>query len=89
MQQNLLEKPLSFIVEDNYDLRKFMCENLAIRCNILHAKYGMESFLKATKEIPDLNISDVMIPEIDDIEMCNRLKSDEINQSYSHYFILM
>jgi response regulator RpfG family c-di-GMP phosphodiesterase len=76
-------------VEDNNDFRKFMCEDLAIRCNILHAKLWYGKLLKATKEIPDLNISDVMILELDDIEMCNRLKSDEINQSYSHYFIII
>ena len=70
------EKPIILIVEDNTDLRKYISGNLSGQYRILEAKNGKEGLDKAIESIPDLVISDLMMPEMDGVEMCDRLKKD-------------
>lgn len=72
------DKSLILIVEDNADLRKYICRTLERTYSIITAKNGKLGWEKAQESIPDLVISDVMMPEMDGMEMCKRLKSDEI-----------
>jgi len=71
------DKPVILIVEDNDDLRKYISRNLENRYSITLAENGKMGLDKAHKNIPDLVISDVMMPEMDGMEMCKRLKTDE------------
>ncbi|MEN2283756.1 two-component regulator propeller domain-containing protein [Algoriphagus sp. SE2] len=71
------KSPLILIVEDNDDLRKFLLDNLGSYFNLIEAKNGKEGVFLALKKIPDLIISDVMMPEMDGIELCHSLKTDE------------
>jgi signal transduction histidine kinase/ligand-binding sensor domain-containing protein/DNA-binding response OmpR family regulator len=64
------------IVEDNNDLRTYLAESLAPQFNVLEAPNGKQGIVSALHEIPDLIISDVMMPVADGIELCRRLKSD-------------
>ncbi len=64
------------IVEDNTDLRKYISGNLSRQYQILEAENGREGLNKAIESIPDLVISDLMMPEMDGVEMCDRLKKD-------------
>jgi signal transduction histidine kinase/DNA-binding response OmpR family regulator/streptogramin lyase len=68
--------PIVLIVEDNADLRKYISGNLSGRYQILEAENGREGLDKAIENIPDLVISDLMMPEMDGVEMCERLKKD-------------
>lgn len=64
------------IVEDNAELLSFLSETFARTYNVYTATNGVEA-LKITSEYPvDIVVSDVMMPEMDGIELCNRLKND-------------
>jgi signal transduction histidine kinase/DNA-binding response OmpR family regulator len=76
LEANSPNKPLLLIVEDNNDLRKFLGENLAGHYNVLLAENGKKGLDMATEKIPDLIVSDVMMPEMDGVEMCERIKSN-------------
>ncbi len=65
------------IVEDYGDLIKFIGESLPDEYEIIEAANGQEGLEKAKELIPDLIISDVMMPEMDGYELCERVKSGE------------
>jgi len=65
------------IVEDNEEVREFIRQSLVHRYHIIEAANGAEGLKLATERIPDLIVSDVMMPEMDGLELCRRLKTDE------------
>lgn len=70
------EKPAIVVVEDNQDLRTYIRQILEDGYDILTAEHGKAGFQLALEAIPDLVISDLMMPEMDGIELCNKLKKD-------------
>lgn len=69
--------PLILIVEDNADLRRYLRHNLNHEYCVIEAKDGREGIDKAIATIPDLIVSDVMMPLIDGFELCATIKKDE------------
>lgn len=69
--------PSILIVEDNADLRFYMHSILSDNYKIRHAEHGAIGFDHAIKKLPDLIITDVMMPEMDGYELCEKLKTDE------------
>ena len=70
------EKPFLLIIEDNHDVITYMESLLRKEYSIVVARDGQEGMDKAFDMIPDIIISDVMMPEKDGYEVCNTLKTD-------------
>lgn len=70
------EKPSVLIVEDSEDARIFLRGILQNEYRIKEAVDGEDGFSKAAEIMPSLIISDVMMPSIDGIEFCKRIKTD-------------
>ncbi|CAM1373253.1 hybrid sensor histidine kinase/response regulator transcription factor [Tenacibaculum xiamenense] len=74
------------LVEDDYDLRKYLHNVLIQDYIVFEAVNGNEGLKIALNEIPDIIITDVMMPELDGIEMCREIKK---NNLISHIPVLM
>lgn len=70
------QRPLLLIVEDNSDIRQYIEESLKEDYRILQACNGKEGKDLALDQMPDLIVSDIMMPEMDGIEMTKKLKED-------------
>ncbi len=66
------------IVEDNADMRTFIGESLQGGYRLVEAANGEEGFIKAQEYIPDLIITDVMMPRVDGYEMTRRIRQDQV-----------
>lgn len=64
------------VIDDNADIRSYVHGLLNADYSVIEAANGSEGIRKAMKYVPDLIISDVMMPGIDGIECCRRLKSE-------------
>jgi len=71
------ELDLILIVEDNDDMRSYIKSYLSPSYNIIEAANGKEGAEKAIELVPDLIVSDLMMPFVDGNEMTMRLKADE------------
>ncbi len=68
--------PTLLIVEDNQDLRRYMLESIQGNYQTLEAANGKEGLDKALQTIPDLILSDVMMPKMSGFDLCKTLKKD-------------
>ncbi len=71
------DAPVILIAEDNIDLYNYISKNLGDSYQILAAENGKKGLELAIENIPDLVISDLMMPVMDGMEMCRQLKTDE------------
>lgn len=70
------EHPLVLIVEDNAGLRNFLKTELARFYTIILAENGQEGLQKANEIVPDLIISDIVMPIMNGMELCKAIKTD-------------
>ncbi|MCC6288195.1 MAG: substrate-binding domain-containing protein [Chitinophagaceae bacterium] len=70
------EKETVLIVEDHNDLREFLSQRLSAEYNVITANDGAEGIKKLFDEMPDVVISDVMMPKTDGIALTKSLKDD-------------
>jgi signal transduction histidine kinase/ABC-type sugar transport system substrate-binding protein/CheY-like chemotaxis protein len=68
--------PTVMIIDDNDDLREYIKSLLRDHYHVLEASDGKRGLEVARENIPDLVISDIMMPVMDGLEFCNKLKSD-------------
>lgn len=71
------EKPLLLVVEDHEDLRRFIADALSTDYELMEAEHGEEGVNMALEYIPDLIISDIMMPVMDGLTLCTTLKKDK------------
>ncbi len=72
------DRPLLLLVEDNVDLLHYLVSILADRYQLLTAKDGQEGIDRALNQLPDMIITDVMMPRVNGLELCRRLKNDDL-----------
>jgi signal transduction histidine kinase/DNA-binding response OmpR family regulator/streptogramin lyase len=68
--------PIALIVEDNHDVRAFIRDHFEQDFRVLEAPDGREGLRMTRRYPPDLVISDIMMPEMDGIQMCQAIKED-------------
>ncbi len=71
------DTPIILVVEDNAEIRKFIKSVLEPDYSILEAENGAIGWQKALDSIPDIIISDIMMPEMNGTELCKMVKEDE------------
>ncbi|GAA3579408.1 hybrid sensor histidine kinase/response regulator transcription factor [Snuella lapsa] len=71
-------KTLVLIVEDNNDIRNYIYEELKDIYQVIEAENGKEGLQLAIATLPDVIISDIMMPESDGIQLANQLKSNDL-----------
>ena len=71
------DSPSILLVEDNLELAEFIADSLPEGYRITTAVNGADGLEKAIKIIPDLIISDVLMPVMDGFEFCKKTKNDD------------
>ena len=71
------DRPLLLIVEDNADVRNYIFSNVKKVYRILEAVDGEDGWNKSVEHMPDIIVSDVMMPKMDGFMLCDKLKADE------------
>ena len=69
-------KPILLIIEDHFEIRNLIKNNFANHFKIFTSTNGLEGKEKAFKIIPDIIISDIMMPKLNGLKLCKILKSD-------------
>ncbi len=69
--------PLILVVDDHPDIRAYVELSFSKDYRIITANNGLEGLEKAIEKIPDLVISDVMMPDMDGLQLCKKMKTDE------------
>lgn len=69
-------KPTVLFVEDNEDMRHILCDAFSDEYGVIEAGDGDSGLAAAIKHNPDIIVSDIMMPGISGLELCERLKTD-------------
>lgn len=77
---------LVLIVDDSAQLREYLVQLLSSKYNIITAKDGMEGYEKAISEQPDLVLTDVVMPQVNGLELCRKIKE---NPNTSHIPVIL
>lgn len=73
---NNKNKPKILVIDDNQDVRNYICEELQSQYNIISASNGKSAFPIALKENPDLILSDIVMPQMNGIKFCRKVKNN-------------
>ena len=74
------------VADDSPDLRNYLGKLLSMHYNVIMAQDGREAYEKAIADQPDIIISDVIMPEMDGMELCQRIKA---NPDTSHIPVIL
>lgn len=78
MSEMATNTPLLLIVEDNADMRHYIGSTLQKQYQIREAENGKEGVRLARELLPDLILSDVMMPQMDGYQLCEKIKTNEL-----------
>jgi signal transduction histidine kinase/DNA-binding response OmpR family regulator/ligand-binding sensor domain-containing protein len=80
------DKPVILVVEDNDSLRNFLADQLTPLYSVITAANGNEAWKKTIEEVPDLVITDVMMPVMDGLSLSKKIRETE---SVSHIGLIL
>ncbi|MEO6732940.1 MAG: two-component regulator propeller domain-containing protein [Ferruginibacter sp.] len=80
------DAPVVLVVDDNTELRNFLADQLKPYYRVIEAENGKDGLEKANQSLPDLVLSDVMMPEMNGIELLDKLKN---NITTSHIPVIL
>ena len=69
-------RPLVLIIDDNSGMRTYLRSILETKYNVVEAQDGESGLAEARRQVPQIVVSDVMMPVMDGLEFCRRLKDD-------------
>lgn len=78
LQQDVEELSTILIVDDNEDIRSYLRVLLAGQYYVIEASDGQNGLRLAKESVPDLIVSDVMMPVMDGLTFCSKIKEDEV-----------
>lgn len=73
-----LERAKLLIIEDNVEMRTYLRKNLEESFDVAEASDGIEGLESIQKNIPDLIISDLMMPNMNGLELCEKVKTNMV-----------
>ncbi|MFT3739898.1 MAG: two-component regulator propeller domain-containing protein [Breznakibacter sp.] len=76
MEDDTDVRPVILVVEDNTDIREYIASSLASNYKVVTAANGKDSLDLARKHIPNIIVSDIMMPVMNGIELCRAVKED-------------
>lgn len=88
LETHLINKqtPTILVVEDHTDLRHYITSLLSRTYNVIEESNGTSGFQRALDEIPDLILSDIMMPGLNGLELCRKVKQ---TMSTSHIPVIL
>ncbi len=75
-----------YFVEDNKEFLKFLCDHFKEKYKVNGLHNGMEAWQLIQKNVPDLIVTDLMMPQMDGITLCKKMKD---NFEYCHVPVIM
>lgn len=77
-QESIIDngKPILLIVEDNEEIQNYIVESFSDSFEVITAGNGEKGKIQAINQIPDIIVSDIMMPVMDGITLCRQLKED-------------
>jgi signal transduction histidine kinase/ligand-binding sensor domain-containing protein/DNA-binding response OmpR family regulator len=71
------DQPILLIAEDNDELRQYLTESFQTRYRVVTARDGREALSRAVELVPDVVVSDWLMPYLGGVDLCRALKADE------------
>lgn len=71
-------KPVLLVVEDNHEMTQFILHTLSGEFDVRHADNGVEGLAMALALVPDLIVTDVMMPEMNGYDFCSEIKANPV-----------
>lgn len=75
---NSIDLPVVLVIEDSAEMRHYIQRILSAHYNIIEARNGKDGLRIALENVPDLIISDIMMPEMDGYKVCEQIKHHEV-----------
>jgi signal transduction histidine kinase/DNA-binding response OmpR family regulator len=70
-----INRPKILVVDDNAELREFICQRLTNSFTVIEADNGQSGYVSAIKNLPDIIISDITMPVMSGLELTKKIKS--------------
>ncbi len=83
---SILKGESVMIVEDNTEVRNYICDLLKDHCQVIEATHGKEALALVLNQQPDLIVCDIMMPEMDGVSLTRALKT---NSQTSHIPVIL